>query len=174
MAERYDPERSLTELRAARDYGDRSYREMYDICERAARRAAKELWADPAVAEIAGMGAVVAAASLARFAEPGRDAPILNAVGMLGLALVDNARAAASGAPMVRLTDRQHRMLRMVARGLSNPEIATAMSLGIPSVQDEMRRIFDTFDTRSRTNVVALGYEYGVLKPGDAFGETYD
>lgn len=93
MAERYDPERSLAELRRAREYGDASYGEMSKIMARAAQRAAEELWPDPRERELAGLGAVAAAATLAPFAEPGRDAPILNAVGFFGLALVENARA---------------------------------------------------------------------------------
>jgi hypothetical protein len=89
----YDPENSLAEFRHARDFGHSSFADMARIMERAARRAADELWPDPKTREVAGMGAVVAAATLAKFAEPGRDAPILNAVGMFGLALVENARA---------------------------------------------------------------------------------
>lgn len=92
MGDRYDPERSLAELREARDHGDRSFGEMFWIMQGAARRAALELWPDPHARESAGLGAVVAAATLAPFSEPGRDAPILNAVGMFGLALVEHAR----------------------------------------------------------------------------------
>jgi hypothetical protein len=95
MAERYDPERSLNELRAARDHGDWSHREMARITREAAQRAAADLWPNPAEREAAGFGAVVAAATFAGFAEPGRDAPILNCVGFFGLALVESARTEA-------------------------------------------------------------------------------
>lgn len=94
----YNPEDSLAQLRSARDGGDGSFRQMFRIMDRAARRAAGELWPDPEAAELAGLGAVVAAATLAEFAKPGRDAPLLNAVGMFGLALVENARSEADRA----------------------------------------------------------------------------
>lgn len=93
MCERYDPERSLAELRAARDCGYGPHREMARIMAKAAHQAQVELWPHPRDREVAGLGAVVAAASLAAVAQPGVDAPLLSAVGFFGLALVESARA---------------------------------------------------------------------------------
>lgn len=86
---RYDPEETLNELRAARDHGDKANREMFRIMNAAAGRAATELWPDPHAREAAGIGAVVAAATLSFVA----DTAMLTAVGFFGLALVENARS---------------------------------------------------------------------------------
>jgi hypothetical protein len=90
---RYDPERTLRELRAALAGREQSFRDMGAIMAQAARAARADLWPDrPDLAEAAGLGAVVAAATMAGHARPGGDATMLNCVGLFGLALVEQAR----------------------------------------------------------------------------------
>lgn len=87
------PETTIAELRAALlDRPEASFRQMNDIMVRAAAAAEGDLWADPRAREQAGLGAIVAAASLAGTAEPGGEGTMLNCVAMFGLALVDSAR----------------------------------------------------------------------------------
>lgn len=96
MVERHNPEKSLAELRLARDHGSAENREIARIMTDAADRAADELWPNPRDRELAGIGAVVTGATLAVLAETGLDAGLLNAVGFFGLGLVENARAEAA------------------------------------------------------------------------------
>lgn len=88
----YDPELSITEMRAALLDRDSGFRELGDIMTRAAATAEGELWRDPRLREAAGLGAIVASATLAGAASPGGEATMLNGIGLFGLALVDSAR----------------------------------------------------------------------------------
>jgi hypothetical protein len=89
----YNPEASLQELRNACRSRGADFEEMARVCARVVGRM-RELWPDPGTRETA---AVTAAAALARLARPGGEASILNCVGLIGLALVDQARAELAG-----------------------------------------------------------------------------
>lgn len=92
MTGKYDPERSVREMRDALLVNEPSFREINDIMVRAAAKAEGDLWPDPALREAAGMGALTAAASISSWPKAGGEAAMVNAVGMFGLALVDSAR----------------------------------------------------------------------------------
>lgn len=91
----YDVEVGIRQLQHARDTREASFREMAAIMSRAADNAAVDQWPDPKAREQAGIGCVVAAATMADFAKRGHDATMLNCVGLFGLALVESARAEA-------------------------------------------------------------------------------
>jgi hypothetical protein len=93
MTTTYDPERTIAELRAALLDREPSFREYNDVMVRAAGHAEGDHFADPRAREQAGLGAIIAAASLATVAQPGGEGMILNGVALFGLALVDSARA---------------------------------------------------------------------------------
>jgi DNA-binding NarL/FixJ family response regulator len=65
-----------------------------------------------------------------------------------------------------QLTPREHEILVLVARGLSNAEIADLLILSPLTIKTHVARILDKLSLRDRIQVVVLAYETGVIRPG--------
>jgi DNA-binding NarL/FixJ family response regulator len=78
-------------------------------------------------------------------------------------------RPPASDRPAVlaQLTPRELEVLRLLARGRSNGEIARALVLGEATVKTHVARIFQKLDLHDRAQAVVLAYESGLVVPGD-------
>jgi DNA-binding NarL/FixJ family response regulator len=64
------------------------------------------------------------------------------------------------------LTDRELEVFTLIARGLSNTEIAERLFLGETTVKTHVSRVFAKLDVRDRVQAVVAAYEAGIVRPG--------
>jgi DNA-binding NarL/FixJ family response regulator len=91
--------------------------------------------------------------------------------------IADYARrppASEQPAALAELTPRELEVLRLLARGLSNGEIARQLVLGDATVKTHVSRIFGKLDLHDRAQAVVLAYETGLITPGEQRTPTAD
>jgi DNA-binding NarL/FixJ family response regulator len=72
---------------------------------------------------------------------------------------------ASSTAALTALTPRETQVLRLVAEGLSNPEIASRLTVTGQTVKTHVSRVLSKLGLRDRTQAVVAVYETGLVVP---------
>ena len=84
---------------------------------------------------------------------------VIDAFASSAPARLDNTRLAA-------LTQRELDVLRLVARGQSNQEIADALYLSAATVKTHVSNVLMKLDLRDRVHATIAAYEMGLIRPG--------
>lgn len=117
---------------------------------------------DPPEQLVAGIRAVVAGASLL--------APSLTR--RVVETYVRGPPPGSTAPELEELTARERDVLKLVAGGLSNAEIAERLVVGEATVKTHVSSIFAKLGLRDRAQAVVRAYETGLVRPGDATNRT--
>jgi DNA-binding NarL/FixJ family response regulator len=76
------------------------------------------------------------------------------------------APAARDAGRLELLTNREHAVLRLMARGATNAEIASSLHVAEATVKTHVGHIFSKLDVRDRAAAIVFAYDHGVVSPG--------
>ncbi|HEY8583461.1 MAG TPA: response regulator transcription factor [Capillimicrobium sp.] len=76
------------------------------------------------------------------------------------------APAAREGTRLEQLTDRELDVLRLMARGATNAEVAATLFVAEATVKTHVGSIFGKLGVRDRAAAIVFAYDHGVVAPG--------
>lgn len=79
--------------------------------------------------------------------------------------LLDRFGGSGGAAPIETLTDREQEILRLLAGGMSNGEIAEALVLGETTVKTHVSNLLRKLGVRDRVQAVIAAYDAGLVRP---------
>ncbi|MBP2405288.1 response regulator transcription factor [Streptomyces syringium] len=74
----------------------------------------------------------------------------------------------AEALPKAALTGREEEVLRLMATGLSNPEIADSLTVSLETAKTHVGNVLTKLGAQNRTHAVVIAYESGLVVPGFA------
>ena len=82
-------------------------------------------------------------------------------------AMEESARPRASGSadPYETLTDREKQVLKLVAEGHSNKEVAEVLGISVKTAMSHREHVMNKLDLHNRTDLVRFALQKGVLPP---------
>ncbi|MGH3505569.1 MAG: response regulator transcription factor [Nocardioidaceae bacterium] len=72
---------------------------------------------------------------------------------------------------LTTMTEREREVLTLVARGMTNDEVADVLQLGEATVRTHIGRIYTKATVRDRAQAVVFAYESGLVRAGHGTGE---
>ncbi|MGW7079998.1 response regulator transcription factor [Streptomyces sp. NPDC054866] len=72
----------------------------------------------------------------------------------------------AEALPKAALTEREEEVLRSMATGLSNPEIALSLMVSLETVKTHVGNVLTKLGAQNRTHAVVIAYESDLVVPG--------
>jgi DNA-binding NarL/FixJ family response regulator len=76
-----------------------------------------------------------------------------------------NAAAPSATKPVADVTARELDVLKLIAKGYSNAEIADALGISNVTVKSHIGRIFVKLDLRDRAAAIVYAYDHGIVAP---------
>ena len=77
-------------------------------------------------------------------------------------------RAPEETVPLLRtLTSREREVLKLLARGLSNAQIAATLGVGETTVRTHVAHVLSKLEVATRVQAVVLAYEAGLAQPAN-------
>jgi DNA-binding NarL/FixJ family response regulator len=74
----------------------------------------------------------------------------------------ERASAPMNAGDLAELTEREREVLALVAKGLSNAELAETLHVSVPTAKTHVSRILNKLGARDRTQLVVIAYESGL------------
>ncbi|MFE6055201.1 response regulator [Kitasatospora sp. NPDC056446] len=74
--------------------------------------------------------------------------------------------SSAEALPRAALTGREEGVLRLMATGQSNPEIAESLAVSLETVKTHVGNVLTKLGAQNRTHAVVIAYETGLVVPG--------
>jgi DNA-binding NarL/FixJ family response regulator len=71
------------------------------------------------------------------------------------------------------LSLREREILRLMAKGKGNKEIAKELHLSVPTVKDHISHIYDKLDTRERILAVLRAISFGIISLEEIIEELF-